>query len=84
MRALRLNCGHSILREAKGTALRRDVPARVSTGAQGGRSYYSNCGFKQRCRDIRQGELISEAFFAMDRDEINLLLRINPRWNFVR
>jgi hypothetical protein len=41
-------------------------------------------GFKQRWRDIRQGELISEALLAIDRDKINLLLRINPRWNFVR
>ena len=33
---------------------------------------------------LRQGELISKTLFAVDGDEINLLLRINPRRDFVR
>ena len=41
-------------------------------------------GFKQACRGIGQGELISKTLFAVDGDEINLLLRIDPRRNFVR
>ncbi|PYJ57916.1 MAG: hypothetical protein DME24_17950 [Verrucomicrobia bacterium] len=41
-------------------------------------------GFKQACRDFGQGELISKTLFAVDGDEINLLLRINPRRDFVR
>ena len=41
-------------------------------------------GFEQSFGDIRQRELILETLFAVDGDEINLLLRIKPQWNLVR
>ena len=41
-------------------------------------------GFKQSFGDARQRELIFETFFAVDANEINFLLRVNPRRNLVR
>jgi hypothetical protein len=41
-------------------------------------------GFKHVLGDAGQRELIPETLFTIDADEINFLLRINPRWNFVR
>src|SRR5258706_464561 len=41
-------------------------------------------GFKQSLGDLGQRELIPETFFAIDADEINFLLRVNPRRNLVR
>src|SRR5665213_1457745 len=41
-------------------------------------------GFKQGFRNFAQSKLISKTHPAIDGDEINFLLRINPRRNFVR
>jgi hypothetical protein len=41
-------------------------------------------GFKQLFGNFRHRELIPKSFFAIDSDEINLLLRIDPRSNLVR
>jgi hypothetical protein len=40
-------------------------------------------GFKQWFGDIRQRELIPDTLFAVDGDEINSPLRVNPRRNLV-
>ena len=41
-------------------------------------------GFKENRCDCVRGELVGHARFAIDGDEINLFLRINPQRDFVR
>ena len=41
-------------------------------------------GFKQAGGNFRQGKLVMAAFPAVDGDEINFPVRVNPQWHVMR
>ena len=41
-------------------------------------------GFKQSRGDFRQSKLVAAAFPAVDGDEINFAVRVNPQWHVMR